>query len=115
MEKTSAAVSVSFFCRLLYYISGLDSAISSILKMPRELFENSKFSFILSTIHALDQSNRLESVVSTSRYFIVSHEDVTGMHCLIALSKLVNFLLLLLELEDLRLSLGQHLCMGFEV
>ncbi|XP_021600891.2 tetratricopeptide repeat protein SKI3 isoform X4 [Manihot esculenta] len=90
LEKTSAAVSVSFFCRLLYYISGLDSAISSILKMPRELFENSKFSFILSTIHALDQSNRLESVVSTSRYFIVSHEDVTGMHCLIALSKLVK-------------------------
>ncbi|KAF2310828.1 hypothetical protein GH714_017490 [Hevea brasiliensis] len=114
MEQTSAAASVSFFCRLLYYISGLDSAITSILKMPKELFENSKISFILSTIHALDQSNRLESVVSSSRYSIVSHEDIIGMHYLIALGKLVSFLLLLLELEDLMIKHGSDSCLGFQ-
>ncbi|KAJ9186264.1 hypothetical protein P3X46_001862 [Hevea brasiliensis] len=100
MEQTSAAASVSFFCRLLYYISGLDSAITSILKMPKELFENSKISFILSTIHALDQSNRLESVVSSSRYSIVSHEDIIGMHYLIALGKLIKH--------------GSDSCLGFQ-
>ena len=92
MDKTSAAVSVSFICRLLYYISGQDLAIVSILKMPKELFQSSKISFIVSAINALDQNNRLESTVSSSRYFLASHEEISGMHYLIALSKLVSFL-----------------------
>lgn len=92
MDKTSASVSVTFICRLIYCISGQDLAIASILKMPKELFESSKISFIVSSINALDQNNRLESIVSSSRYFLASHEEITGMHYLIALSKLVSFL-----------------------
>ncbi|XWS14326.1 hypothetical protein CRYUN_Cryun35bG0000500 [Craigia yunnanensis] len=90
MDKTSAAVSVSFICRLLYYISGQDLAIVSILKMPKELFQSSKISFIVSAINALDQNNSLESIVSSSRYFLASHEEISGMHYLIALSKLIK-------------------------
>ncbi|XVE56309.1 hypothetical protein DITRI_Ditri03aG0228300 [Diplodiscus trichospermus] len=90
MDKTSAALSVSFICRLLYYISGQDLAIVSILKMPKELFQSSKISFIVSAIDALDQKNRLESIVSGSRYFLASNEEITGMHYLIALSKLIK-------------------------
>lgn len=90
MDKTSASVSVTFICRLIYCISGQDLAIASILKMPKELFESSKISFIVSSINALDQNNRLESIVSSSRYFLASHEEITGMHYLIALSKLIK-------------------------
>ena len=101
MEQKSVAASVSFICRMLYCISGLDSAISSILKMPGKLFQNSRVSFIVSAIHALDQSNRLESVVSSSRSIVQSPVEVAEMHFLIALSKLVSFLFQLLELEPL--------------
>ncbi|GMI82416.1 wax restorer [Hibiscus trionum] len=90
MDRISAAVSVSFICRLLYYISGPDLAIGSILKMPKELFRSSKISFIVSAINALDQNNRLESIISSTRYFLASQEEITGMHYLIALSKLIK-------------------------
>lgn len=90
MEHISLAASVSLSCGLLYCISGLDSAINSILKMPKELFQNSRISFIVSAINALDRSNRLESVVSSSRHFLKSPKDMSGMHFLIALGKLVK-------------------------
>jgi hypothetical protein len=102
MEQKSVAAPVSFICRMLYCISGLDSAISSILKMPKKLFQNSGVSFVVSAIYALDQSNRLESVVSSSRSFVQSPVEVAGMHFMIALSKVVSFLFQLLELEPLK-------------
>ncbi|KAL5778461.1 hypothetical protein ACOSP7_011387 [Xanthoceras sorbifolium] len=100
MESTSAAASVSFICRLLYHISGLDSAINSILKMPRALFQSSKMSFIVSAIHALDKSNKLESVVYSSRCILASPEEITEMHYLVALGKLVKN--------------GSESCLGFD-
>ena len=102
MEQTSVAAPVSFICRMLYYISGLDSAISSILKMPKDLFQNSGISFTVSSIHTLDICNRLESVVSSSRCFLTSPEEIIGMHFLIALGKLVSFLFQQLELSLLK-------------
>ncbi|KAI8015612.1 Tetratricopeptide repeat protein SKI3 [Camellia lanceoleosa] len=90
MKQPSRDASVTLICRLLYYISGLESAVICILKMPKELFQSSKISFVLSAIHALDQSNRLLSVVSRSRIFLASPEETTRMHFLIALSKLVK-------------------------
>ncbi|KAF3446960.1 hypothetical protein FNV43_RR12140 [Rhamnella rubrinervis] len=90
MEQMSAAVSVSLICRLLYSISGLSTASNSILKMPKELFQSSKISFIVSAINALDRSNRLESVVSSSRCYVKSDEEISRMHNLIALGKLLK-------------------------
>ena len=99
LEKTSVPGCISFICRLLYYISGKESAIKSIMKMPKDLFQSSKVSFVLSAIHALDQRNQLDSVVSSSRCFVVSPAEITGMHILIALGKLVSFALHIWQLK----------------
>lgn len=96
--SAAAAAAVCLICRLLFRISGMDSAINSILKMPKGLFQSSKISFIVSSIHALDRSNRLESVVSSSRKSLRSQEEICGMHFLIAIGKLVIIFLLLLKL-----------------
>lgn len=99
MKQTSVAAPVGFICRMLYCMSGVDSAIRNILQMPKELFQNSRISFIVSAINALDQINQLESVVSISRSVLRSHEEIIGMHFLIALGKLVSFLFHLLDLN----------------
>lgn len=90
MEENVAAASISFICRLLYNISGQESAIISILKMPKQMFRSSNISFVVSAIHALDKNNQLESIVSISRSFLTSQEDIVAMHILITLSKLVS-------------------------
>ncbi|XP_022158433.1 tetratricopeptide repeat protein SKI3 isoform X2 [Momordica charantia] len=90
MERTCVAASVSFICRLLYTISGLDPAISSIMKMPKDFFQSSKMSFVVFAIHAIDWSDRLEPIVLSSRSCLRSHEEITKMHFLIALSKLIK-------------------------
>ncbi|AEE35867.1 Tetratricopeptide repeat protein SKI3 [Arabidopsis thaliana] len=89
-EKTSIAFPISFICSLLYCISGLDSAITSIQKMPKDFFQSSKISFIVSAIHSLDQSDRLQSIVASTRSYITSQEEIVAMHYLIALSKLLK-------------------------
>ncbi|WCJ44793.1 Tetratricopeptide repeat (TPR)-like superfamily protein [Euphorbia peplus] len=90
MEQRSAVASLSFICQLLYSVSGLEATIINILTMPKEFFQSSKVSFTLSALHSLDKSNQLESAVSISRNSLVSYEDITGMHYLIALGKLVK-------------------------
>ncbi|GFP89520.1 tetratricopeptide repeat protein 37 [Phtheirospermum japonicum] len=90
MEKNLAAASICFICRLLYHISGQESAITSILKMPKELFHSSKISFVVSAIHVLDQKNQLEHIVSISRSYVTSHEEIIAMHILITFGKLLR-------------------------
>ncbi|GER43136.1 tetratricopeptide repeat protein [Striga asiatica] len=90
MEKNHVPASISFICRLLYHISGHESVIASILKMPKEFFHSSKISFVLSAIHVLDQKNQLEHIVSISRSFVTSHEDIIAMHVLITFGKLLK-------------------------
>lgn len=90
LEPRLASTSISFICRLLYFISGREAVMTSILKMPKDLFKSSKVSFVVSAIHVLDQSNQLEGVVSSSRSSLLSHDEITGMHFLIVLSKLVK-------------------------
>ncbi|KAK7366458.1 hypothetical protein VNO80_08448 [Phaseolus coccineus] len=90
MQRTSVATSICFICRLVYYICGLDAVITNILKMPKDLLQSSKVSFVMSAIQALDGQNRLEFVVTGSRYFLKYYEEIAGMHLLVALSKLVK-------------------------
>ncbi|XP_028765736.1 tetratricopeptide repeat protein SKI3 isoform X2 [Neltuma alba] len=91
MEKTCVATSICFICRLLYSLCGLDAVIAMIVKMPKELFLSAKASFVLSAIHALDGHNdHLGSVVSSSRSFLTSHEEIARMHFLVVLGKLVK-------------------------
>ncbi|KAJ1388379.1 Tetratricopeptide-like helical domain superfamily [Sesbania bispinosa] len=90
MEKTFVATSICFICRLVYFICGLDVAIPSILKMPKELFQSSKVTFVISAINALDGQNRLGFIISSARCFLKFHEEIARMHFLIALGKLVK-------------------------
>ncbi|GAB4861609.1 hypothetical protein Ancab_036860 [Ancistrocladus abbreviatus] len=101
----SAGPSVSLICRLFYYIFGLDSAVNSILKMPKALFRSTEVSFIISAIDALDQNNCLESVVSSSRSCLSSHEEIMEMHLLIAMSKLVKQVSI--DFIDMQSGVGQ--------
>ena len=64
--------------------------------------QNSGISFIVSSIHTLEICNRLESVVTSSRRFLTSPEEIIGMHFFIALGKLVSFLFQQLELSLLK-------------
>ncbi|KAK4424686.1 Tetratricopeptide repeat protein SKI3 [Sesamum alatum] len=90
LEESLAAASISFICRLLYHISGQESAITSILKMPKEFFHSSKISFIVTAIHVLDPKDQLEPIVSRSRSFITCREDIIRMHILITFGKLLK-------------------------
>lgn len=91
MDSDTASASICLVCKLMYHISGLESASSSILKMPRELLKSSSMSFIVFVIHVLDHSNRLESVIPIGRESLTSDEEIAEMHSLIALSKVVSF------------------------
>ncbi|GAB4861697.1 hypothetical protein Ancab_036950 [Ancistrocladus abbreviatus] len=86
----STGPSVSLMCRLFYCIFGLDSAVNSILKMPKALFQSIEVSFIISADHALNQNDCLESVVSSSLSCLSSHEEIMEMHLLIGMSKSVK-------------------------
>lgn len=90
MKKASVAASICFISRLVYFICGLDAVITSIAKMPKELFQSSKVSFVMSAINALDGQNRLRLVVSSTRCFLKYQEEISRMHFLIALGKLVK-------------------------
>ncbi|XP_058778563.1 tetratricopeptide repeat protein SKI3-like isoform X1 [Vicia villosa] len=90
MKKASVASSICFISRLVYFICGLDAVITSIIKMPKELFQSSKVSFVLSAINALDGQNRLGLVVSSTRHFLKYQEEISRMQFLIALGKLVK-------------------------
>lgn len=98
MKKASVAASICFISRLVYFICGLDAVITSIAKMPKELFQSSKVSFVMSAINALDEQNRLGLVVSSTRCFL-KYQEISRMHFLIALGKLVFFRLLTLILH----------------
>ncbi|KAI3871326.1 hypothetical protein MKW92_033029 [Papaver armeniacum] len=90
MDNDTASVSICLVCKLMYHISGLESASSSILKMPRELLKSSSMSFIVFVIYVLDHGNRLESVIPIGRESLTSDEEIAEMHSLIALSKVVK-------------------------
>ncbi|XP_061354463.1 tetratricopeptide repeat protein SKI3 isoform X2 [Gastrolobium bilobum] len=90
LGENDLALSVAKSLAAIYSISGLDAVITSIMKMPKELFQSSKVSFVMSAINALDAHNRLGFVVSSSRLFLKYHEEFARMHFLIALGKLVK-------------------------
>ncbi|KAL5704155.1 hypothetical protein ACHQM5_022625 [Ranunculus cassubicifolius] len=90
IDRPTAATSISLIFKLLYRISGQDITVTSILKMPKELLINPKISFVVTVLDTLDHSNQLKLVLSTSRDSLTSHEDISGMHSLIALCKLIR-------------------------
>ncbi|CAI0463768.1 unnamed protein product [Linum tenue] len=88
--KISTSAIVSFISRLLYCISGIDLAITYLLKMPNEAFDSTSVSLVVRAIHALDQSTRLQSTVSNRCYLLFSGAEAVEMNYLMALSDLVK-------------------------
>ncbi|KAL5713915.1 hypothetical protein ACHQM5_015948 [Ranunculus cassubicifolius] len=58
--------------------------------MPKELVLSPKISFVVIVLGTLDHSNQLKLVLSTTRDSLTSHEDISGLHSLIALCKLIR-------------------------
>lgn len=90
MDQVSGATTLGLIVKLLYCITGLESAVGIILKMPRQLLESSKIIFIVSVVGALYQSDQLQSFLPRALNVTTSHEEVTRLHSLIAVSKLVK-------------------------
>ncbi|CAN1315796.1 Tetratricopeptide repeat protein SKI3 [Linum perenne] len=88
--EASISVIVSFISRLLYCISGIDPAITSLVKMPKEAFKSTKTRLIAHAIYALDQSTRLNSTVLDRNYFLLSDEEAVEVNYLMALTELVK-------------------------
>lgn len=93
IEQASAAAALILFSRFLYNISGLDSTINNILQMPKQRFQSTKFSLMVSAIHALDQRNRLKPVGLSIRNNLKTPEEITEMFFLLALGTLVSIYL----------------------
>ncbi|XP_058073295.1 tetratricopeptide repeat protein SKI3 [Magnolia sinica] len=90
MNRASGAASLGLICKLLYCISGPESAAANILKMPQDLLQSTKISSIVSVLSSLDQSNQLQYVLPSDLHLLTSHEEGTGFHSLLALVKLVR-------------------------
>ncbi|XP_074263980.1 tetratricopeptide repeat protein SKI3 [Silene latifolia] len=90
INMSSAAAAICLICALLYSISGAGSATNSILKMPRELLQSAKVSFVVSAVDVVDQTNQLQAAVSSSRGSLSSQEEIIEMHLLVALGKLIR-------------------------
>ncbi|XP_068652735.1 tetratricopeptide repeat protein SKI3 [Aristolochia californica] len=89
MNQTSGLAATGLILKLVYCISGQKAAASSILKTPRNLMHSVKISYILSVLVTLDQSGQLRSFLPSDLSFISSHEEITSLHSLIAIVKLV--------------------------
>lgn len=93
MDNTSRNVALGFICRLLYNIKGSDTTIETIMRFPRECFQNSKIIFIIYAINAFRRSDLLQTVLPLNNLVFLSNEETDEMHYLVALSKLVTFFL----------------------
>ncbi|KAL9238058.1 hypothetical protein vseg_012534 [Gypsophila vaccaria] len=112
---SSATAAICLISSLLYSISGAGTAINSILKMPKEMLQSAKISFIVSAVAAVDGTNKLQAVVSSSRASLSSMEETVGMHLLIALSKLIrnvsgSYLNIRSAIDHLRKALHLYPC-----
>ncbi|XP_077215961.1 tetratricopeptide repeat (TPR)-like superfamily protein isoform X2 [Tasmannia lanceolata] len=90
MNQGSAAASLGLVCKLLYCISGQESAATTILKMPKELMQRPKVSSLVFVVSSLDQSNRLQSFLPGDFHIQRSHDEITRLHSLIAIVKQIQ-------------------------
>lgn len=89
MQKTSCTATIGLICQLIYRILGLESAISTILKLPREYLTGAKLSLIISAVNALDPINRLQLFLPTNLSSFDTYDLVVEMHTVTATKKMV--------------------------
>lgn len=94
MKQTCANAALGLICTLVYNISGYDSVVATISKLPSNFFQSTRMSLIVCALKALDTNNRLQLLLPTISPAPASHGIVSEMHSLTAISKMVSFFLL---------------------
>lgn len=89
MKQTCAAAAPGLICSLIYRISGMDSAVATIQKLPPELCRSTRMMFMLSALNALDPSNQLQLLLPSPQN-VKSRDVVTEIYSIIAIGKMVR-------------------------
>ncbi|XP_020526306.1 tetratricopeptide repeat protein SKI3 isoform X1 [Amborella trichopoda] len=84
MNWTSGAATLALVCKLLYHISGQETAAAMVLSSPRELLQNSKLSTVACLVTVLDLSGVHRLFFQSSFQKLFSHEDAPILHSLLA-------------------------------
>ncbi|KAG6510698.1 hypothetical protein ZIOFF_028729 [Zingiber officinale] len=90
MKQTSANAALGLICTLVYNISGCDSVVATISKLPSNLLQITRMSLIVCALNALDTNNRLQLLLPTISPATASHGIVSEMHSLTAISKMIT-------------------------
>ncbi|KAG6514409.1 hypothetical protein ZIOFF_024764 [Zingiber officinale] len=90
MKQTSANAALGLICTLVYNISGCDSVVATISKLPSNLLQSTRMSLIVCALNALDTNNRLQLLLPTISPATASHGIVSEMHSLTAISKMIT-------------------------
>ncbi|PKA60385.1 putative UDP-N-acetylglucosamine--peptide N-acetylglucosaminyltransferase SEC [Apostasia shenzhenica] len=89
MEQTSAIAAIGLICQLIYHISGLDSATSTILKLPREYLHGTQMSLITAAVNALDPNSRLQLLVQPNYSTLEDCDVIDNMHIITAMNIMI--------------------------
>ncbi|KAK8926501.1 hypothetical protein KSP39_PZI018220 [Platanthera zijinensis] len=90
MEKTSGTAAIGLICQLIYHISGLEVAISTLSKLPREYLSGAKMSLIISAVNALDSRNRLQLLLPTGLSSFDAYDLIVEIHAIKAMNKMIQ-------------------------
>ncbi|XP_031487063.1 tetratricopeptide repeat protein SKI3 isoform X2 [Nymphaea colorata] len=84
--KTAADV-FGLICKLLYHIVGMKYTWPVILKKKDTLLQRSRNVFLIASVKALNTSEHLETFFSSGIESLLSHEEASKLHSLIAMAK----------------------------
>uniref|UniRef100_A0A6V7QSG7 Tetratricopeptide repeat protein SKI3 n=1 Tax=Ananas comosus var. bracteatus TaxID=296719 RepID=A0A6V7QSG7_ANACO len=102
MNQTGVAAAIGLISSLIYSISGKESAIAVIQKLPSQFLESDRMRLIISALSALGPSMQLQLSLPSMFQTVVSYGVVNEIHSIIALSKMISS-----ELnQDLRIDHG---------
>lgn len=89
MNQTGVAAAIGLISSLIYSISGKESAIAVIQKLPSQFLESDRMRLIISALSALGPSMQLQLSLPSMFQTVVSYGVVNEIHSIIALSKMV--------------------------
>lgn len=88
-EKTAADI-LGLICKLLYHIVGMKYTWPLIVKKKETLLQSSRNVLLIASVKALNTSEHLETFFSNEILSLLSHEEASELHSLIAKGKWVN-------------------------
>lgn len=93
MEQASASAAVALVCKLVYSISGKDSSVTLIQRIPSHLLDSTQMRFIYSALNALQPAKKLEL---NFPQVVQSYDFSSEIHSIVALGKMVKYITTLL-------------------